>query len=460
MFFKSKIPSNLPQSPIEPSLAETFMEVIDRTQATIRFTTDGTILSANENFLRTLGYTLSEVTGKHHSMFVAKDYQQSEAYSAFWRALAGGKTFTDQFPRVAKNGRTVWIQATYAPVFDAAGKAVSVIKIATDITERQIGIEAIAEGLQRLSEGDLTHRVPPCSLPDIAALGDAFNTALEQLSRSVAAVKAVAMAVEGTAAEVRKASSELSQRTETQASTLEETAAALEQLTATVKTAAHGAREVETSADSTKRTAENGGKVVSDAIQAMALIEKSATKISQIITVIDDIAFQTNLLALNAGVEAARANEAGRGFAVVASEVRALAQRAAGAAKEIKVLIDESSGHVKTGVGLVGQAGDELQKIIAGVGAIHANITQISRGVQEQAATLNEINIGVSQLDAVTQQNASMVEESSAASHGLANDARELAGQVAIFHTASGYGARSWPDRSSGAAGYARAANQ
>lgn len=435
VFRKSGKP--VPSLPVDsaPSLAETFLTIIDRTQATIRFDPSGTILDANANFLRTLGYSLSEIVGRHHSIFVARADVDTDAYRDFWRSLAAGKTFTDQFPRRAKDGRTVWIQATYAPVFDTSGKTVSVLKIATDVTERQNGIETIATGLLRLSEGDLTHRVPASSLPDIAALGAAYNAALSQFSTTISAVKGVAATVADTAARVRQASNDLSQRTETQAATLEETAAALEQLTATVKAAAMGAQQVETSADSTKRTAQNGSKVVSDAIAAMAQIEKSSAKIAQIISVIDDIAFQTNLLALNAGVEAARANEAGRGFAVVASEVRALAQRAAKAAKEIKTLIDESSGHVKTGVGLVGLAGDELRKITAGVESIHSNITQISTGVREQAITLQEINTGVAQLDSVTQKNASMVEESTAASGGLANDARELAGQVSIFQT-------------------------
>ena len=432
-------------------MAATFMSVIDRTHATIQFEPDGTILTANENFLKTVGYSLSEVAGRHHSMFVDRTHAQTEDYRRFWQDLAGGKSFTDQFPRVRKDGSVTWLQATYAPDLDTEGKVRKVIKIATDITERQRGIEGIAEGLRELGNGDLMHRVPSCNAPDIDALGNAFNAALDQLSTSISAVKEVSSAVERTADEIGQSSADLSHRTESQAATLEQTAAAIEELTSTARAAADGAREVEASANDVKSTAENGGKVVGEAIDAMSRIEKSSTKISQIITAIDDIAFQTNLLALNAGVEAARAGDAGRGFAVVASEVRALAGRASEAAREINALIEESAQHVKTGVGLVGLAGDELQKIIEGVAGIHANISEISRGAAEQAVTLHEINTGVGHLDSMTQQNAAMVEESTAASQVLANDARELARQVALFRTPSDSNARIDDGRAYGA---------
>ncbi|TCM80974.1 methyl-accepting chemotaxis protein [Rhodovulum steppense] len=438
MFFKSKKTTAVTD---EADVAASFMSVIDRTQATIQFEPDGTILTANENFLKAVGYSLSEIAGRNHSMFVDRGFVQSDEYRRFWQDLANGKSFTDQFPRVRKDGSVIWIQATYAPYLDAEGKVRKVIKIASDITDRQRGIEGIAEGLRELSSGNLMHRVPSCNAPDIDALGNAFNGAVEQLSVSISAVKEVSSAVERTATEVGQSSADLSHRTESQAATLEQTAAAIEELTSTVRAAADGAREVEVSANDAKSTAENGGKVVGDAIDAMSRIEKSSSQIAQIISVIDDIAFQTNLLALNAGVEAARAGDAGRGFAVVASEVRALAGRAAEAAREINTLIEESSKHVKTGVGLVGLAGDELQKIIQGVAGIHANISEISRGAAEQAITLNEINSGVSHLDSMTQQNAAMVEQSTAASQVLANDAGELARQVALFRTPSDSGA-------------------
>ncbi len=415
--------------------AQTFMDVIDRTQATIQFEPNGTIITANANFLNALGYSIEEVEGKHHSMFVAPAHVKSDAYRNFWKSLAEGKFFTDQFPRVAKNGSVIWIQATYAPVFDTEGKTVKVIKIATDITERQDAILELSQGLEELSQGNLAYRVPVFSQPDLKGLGSAFNTAQDRLSAAIKTVKDVSSAVERTSSEISQSSDDLSNRTESQAATLEETAAAIDELTASVKSAAEGARSVENIMVEARTEAENSGKVVQSAVSAMTEIEESSSHIAQIISVIDDIAFQTNLLALNAGVEAARAGEAGRGFAVVASEVRGLAQRSADAATEIKTLITDSSKQVTRGVDLVGKAGDALTNIVDRVNHISKLVTDIAEGAVEQSTALGEINTGVVQLDQVTQQNAAMVEQATAASHMLKGDATKLAERVAHFRT-------------------------
>lgn len=417
---------------------QALLDMINRTQAVIQFEPDGTILEANSNFLAAVGYELQEIVGKHHSMFVEPSYAKSPEYKSFWADLAAGKFFTDQYPRIRKTGEVIWIQATYAPVVDETGKPVRVVKLATDITARQRSISEIAEGLEVLSRGDLSHRVATSDLPDMAALTNAFNRAQETLSSALQTVAEVAQAVERTSGEISQSSSELSHRTETQAATLEQTAAAIEELTSTVRSAADGAREVEGIVSNARSAAEGSGEVVSSAVTAMSQIEESSGRISQIISVIDDIAFQTNLLALNAGVEAARAGEAGRGFAVVASEVRALAQRSSDAAGEIKQLITESSQYVGNGVQLVSQAGDELQKIIASVSTISGHVSQIATGAAEQSVTLVEINTGVSQLDQVTQHNAAMVEEATAASQTLSNDANELMRQMSRFQLSGG----------------------
>ncbi|MGZ9809407.1 methyl-accepting chemotaxis protein [Pseudoroseicyclus sp. H15] len=411
------------------------MGVIDRTQATIQFDLDGTIRTANKNFLDVLGYKLDEVVGRHHSMFVDKAYTQTAEYEEFWQALRAGRSFTSPYPRLHKDGSVVWISATYAPVLDASGKAVSVIKIATDISARQKGITDIADGLVQLSKGNLAHVIPPCGAEDIQVLVDSFNQTVSSLNDVVSAVKAVAGTVQRTAGEIGQSSFDLARRTEQQAATLEETAAAIEELTATVKASADSAQEMEKTAGSAQSTARTGGNVVKDAVGAMSEIERSSDRISHVIKIIDDIAFQTNLLALNAGVEAARAGESGRGFAVVASEVRTLAVRSADSASEIKTLINDSSAHVSNGVNLVTRAGEELERIIAAVSEIHSHVSEIAHGAAEQAITLNEINTAVSQLDSMTQQNAAMVEESTAAGQVLEQDATELSNHVSAFRT-------------------------
>jgi methyl-accepting chemotaxis protein len=256
-----------------------------------------------------------------------------------------------------------------------------------------------------------------------------------KMRESIDQIAEAAEGIRAQSGEITRSSEDLAHRTEVQAATLEQTAAAMDEMTVSVKSAADGVREVETIVIEARKDADDCGVVVGEAVKAMSAIEKSSDQISQIIGVIDDIAFQTNLLALNAGVEAARAGDAGRGFAVVASEVGALAQRASTAAKEIKTLISTSSQQVERGVDRVKQAGTALQQIAQRVTHISSLTTNISTGASEQATGLNEINIGVTQLDQATQKNAAMAEEASAASHLLASGAEELATLVARFKT-------------------------
>lgn len=299
--------------------------------------------------------------------------------------------------------------------------------------QQQHVVETLSSGLLRLSEGNFSKSIDEAFSDEHEKLRADYNTTVRTLNDTLAQVVDSASSIGNGAAEISQSSDDLSNRTESQAATLEETAAALEEMTASVKSAAEGARSVEQIVTEAKDEAEISGVVVENAVSAMTEIEESSTHISQIIGVIDDIAFQTNLLALNAGVEAARAGEAGRGFAVVASEVRALAQRSSEAAMEIKTLIGDSSKQVERGVDLVGRAGEALQKIVERVGHISTLVTDISKGAVEQSTGLGEINTGVVQLDQVTQQNAAMVEEATAASHLLKSDAAELTKLVGKF---------------------------
>ena len=301
----------------------------------------------------------------------------------------------------------------------------------------RVTIEALGRGLAAMADGDLTYRIDTEFAPKAAQLKSDFNAAIAQLQQAVSVVVANIAGIRSGAGEISQAADDLSRRTEQQAAGLEETAAALDEITATVNKTASGARQASDVVQAAKGDAETSGVIVRDAVQAMQAIEGSSEQISQIIGVIDEIAFQTNLLALNAGVEAARAGEAGRGFAVVASEVRALAQRSAEAAKEIKTLISTSSTQVGSGVKLVGQTGEALQRIVDRVAEIDGLVSEIAASAQEQAIGLAEVNTAVNQMDQVTQQNAAMVEQSTAASHSLAQEAQSLQASVARFKVGS-----------------------
>ncbi|HEX8902472.1 methyl-accepting chemotaxis protein [Vitreimonas sp.] len=300
--------------------------------------------------------------------------------------------------------------------------------------EQAIVVSGLADGLTQLSSGNLTYRITRDFPGEYKKLQDDFNDAMSQLMETMKVISAASLGIRSGAGEMSGAADDLSKRTEQQAASLEETAAALDEITATVKRAADGSRQAHSAAANARTDAEQGGEVMKGAIAAMQAIEQSSQQIAQIIGVIDEIAFQTNLLALNAGVEAARAGDAGRGFAVVASEVRALAQRSADAAKEIKGLISKSTEQVESGAKLVGDTGESLQRIIGRVAEINELVREIASSAEEQAVGLSQVNTAVNQMDQGTQQNAAMVEESTAASHALAHEARELANLVAKFN--------------------------
>ncbi|WP_419251765.1 methyl-accepting chemotaxis protein [Caulobacter sp. ErkDOM-YI] len=295
-------------------------------------------------------------------------------------------------------------------------------------------VSALGEGMEKLADGDLIWRMREDSFTaDARKMPRDFNAAVESLQATMAGILNAARSIRAGCAEISKASDDLAQRTERGAAGLEQTAAALDQITSTVKRSSEGADRARQVTQSAKINAERSGAVVKEAVEAMGGIEKSSNEITNIIGVIDEIAFQTNLLALNAGVEAARAGEAGRGFAVVAQEVRALAQRSADAAKQIKTLIRTSTEQVGRGVRLVGETGETLDQILVQVAEINDLVGEIAASSKEQAVGLAEVNQAVNQMDQVTQQNAAMVEQSTAASHALASEAAELERLVGRF---------------------------
>ncbi len=430
-----KVATVITQEKLRAAEFESRNTAISRAQAVIEFTPDGQILTANKNFLDAVGYSLAEIQGQHHRMFVEPDYARSADYAAFWQKLNGGEFIAAEFKRLGKGGRPVWIQASYNPIFDQNHRIVKVVKFATNVTGRVAAVNEIAAALDQLAKNNLTHRIArPLELTFEKVRSD-FNMAMDTLEATMSAILGSTNNVEGGAQEVAAAASDLARRTEQQAASLEETAAALDQITATVRRSVDGAKKASTAASDARTDADKSGQVVREAVSAMDAIEGSSRQITQIIGVIDEIAFQTNLLALNAGVEAARAGEAGRGFAVVAQEVRALAQRSADAAKEIKTLIATSTAQVGRGVKLVGETGEALSDIVSKVSAIDGLISEIAQSSGEQARGLSEVNTAVNQMDQVTQQNAAMVEEASAAAVNLSNESRELARLIGQFQT-------------------------
>ncbi len=295
-------------------------------------------------------------------------------------------------------------------------------------------VETLGEGLSRLAAGELAWRMPEAGFTaNTRRIPEDYNAALHQLHTTMTGIWTTAQSMRGGCQDIAAAADSLSRRTEQQAAGLEQTAAALDELTQTVRSSAENAERARDITEAAKAAADKGEAVVHDAIGAMSEIEQSSTQINQIVGVIDEIAFQTSLLALNAGVEAARAGEAGRGFAVVASEVRGLAERSASAAKEIKALIALSQSNVQRGSDQVSLTRDSLSAIAVQVAEANALVRTIAAATREQSVGIGEINVAINQMDQFTQQNAAMVEESTAASHALTNEAGELEGLISRF---------------------------
>ncbi len=417
------------------------LAAINTSQAVIEFSLDGCILSANDNFLATTGYALEEVRGQHHSMFAEPEYARSVEYRQFWQKLGRGEYDAGQYRRLGKGGREIWIQASYNPIFDMNGRPFKVVKYATDISAQVRDAQALAAAVAQTREvvaaaqaGDLGRRIDAGDKTGaIAELCEGINAMVETMGSVIGQIRVAADAVALGASEIATGNADLSQRTEQQAASLEETAVSLQGLTGTVRQSAEDARQASQLAGGAVDVAAQGGRVVSEVVTTMSLINASSRRIVDIISVIDGIAFQTNILALNAAVEAARAGEHGRGFAVVAGEIRSLSQRSASAAKEIKQLIDDSVDRVGTGTAQVESAGRTMQQIVDSVTRVDALIARISTGAQQQSESIGQINQAVEHIDHSTQQNAALVEEASAAARSMEEQATQLLQTVSAF---------------------------
>ncbi len=435
-------------------LNEAIVEAIDNNQLMIQFDLSGDVLDANSLIETSLGLSDNEMQRLSMEKIV-KGIEGSKGLKEIVASAIEGRPYLGKLNLQGDGGKTVCVEGSLNCVRDRSGRPTRILVMGRDITvaetelqaarqerreshENQTAVvDALRVGLKKLSEGDLTSAIDVPFFGAYEELRLDFNSTVGNLANALQKVAESAENIHNEASDISSTADGLSRRTEATAATLEQAAAALDELTSSVKSTAVGATQADEAVTAAKENAENSGKVVLETVSAMDQIADSSNRITSIIKVIDDIAFQTNLLALNAGVEAARAGDAGRGFAVVASEVRALAQRSSDAAQEINELIARSGSQVKTGVELVGKTGEALQEIVSSVTEITSLVSNIALSSQQQSQSLVEINGSITQLDQSTQQNAARLEETTAASDALRNDALKLVETVSHFSISS-----------------------
>lgn len=417
------------------------LAAISKAQAVIEYEPDGTIRTANPNFLAMTGYGLDELTGRHHGVLLEPGSRESAEQHALWARLARGEYDAGQYKCMAKGGRAVWVQASYNPILDAAGRVFKVVQYATDITaqvafsgELERAVQETRAVVAAAAEGDLTRRLSPEGKSgELATLTRGVNALLDVVSALVGRIKEVTGEVQSGAEQISSGNADLAHHAEEQASSLKQAASLMESMAASVKQTAGNAGRANELVTAACDSAERGGAVVGAAVQAMGGINDASKKISDIIGVIDAIAFQTNLLALNAAVEAARAGEQGRGFAVVASEVRNLAGRSATAAKEIKSLIEDSVARVGEGSRLVEESGRSLHEIVAAVRKATDLVADIATASRDQSSGIEHASRTVMQMESMTQHNAALVEQAAAASESIVEQVRALNAMVAGY---------------------------
>ena len=409
------------------------LSAIDGSLARIDFAPDGTIIAANDNFLQVFGYTLDDIRGKHHSMFVDEAYRESREYDEFWQALLDGRHFSAAYERLGKGGRPVYIMGTYSPVRDAAGRVIRVVKFAIDNTDRELRVKSLLTHLTEVADGNLATAFEQGGDDDIARLAGTAGTMVRELQSLVKQISEAAEQQNEGARMIAESSSGLSEGSQSQAASVEEMTASVEQLVNSIDSISKSAVESRSQAEQTARMAQAGGTAVADAVNSMDLIQKSSQQINEIIAVISEIASQTNLLALNAAIEAARAGEHGLGFAVVADEVRKLAERASEAAKEITGLINESSKRVEEGANLSQKVGAALEQIVTACGQTASQIASIANSTEDQAANASEVKLAIRSVSRTTEANAASAEEMAASAEELGAQAQGLRDLVKRF---------------------------
>ncbi|MGK0303785.1 MAG: methyl-accepting chemotaxis protein, partial [Planctomycetota bacterium] len=430
------------------------VEAVSQQQAVIEFDLAGNVVTANGNFCSALGYSLGEIQGKHHRVFVAPEYAASSEYREFWAKLNRGEPDSGDYLRICKGGGELWINATYFPITDESGKPVKVVKFATDITaQKQHEADTIARAesdsksaddlrqkvdsllhvVEEAAKGDLTAEHTVDGEDPIGQLGGGLRRMITDLRSIIVQIKEGAEQFSASAGTISNASSSLSEASQTNAATVEEMTASVDQLTESIRMIAQNASDANSIADETSRRAGAGGEAVDRSITAMKEINRSSEQISEIIQVISEIASQTNLLALNAAIEAARAGEHGLGFAVVADEVRKLAERSSEAAKQITGLIRESTQRVVEGTKLSEETGQALKQIIEGVTSTAESISQIASATDEQSATAGEVGRAIQNVAKLTENNSGNATDMAASAEELSAQAVALKELVRRF---------------------------
>lgn len=414
---------------------------INRSIGKVEYDLDGLITKVNDIFCLQTGYSAGELIGKHHDVLVTKTLKTSSSYQDFWKKLNAGEFVSGIYETVGKDGKQVWLNASYNPILDENEKPYKVVHFAIDITQQKLTESNLASAVAETKDvidsaklGDLSSRVSLIGKDgEVAELCKGVNALIDNMAEMVSQVLEAVEAVNAAASEIAKGNNDLSSRTEEQASSLQQTTSSMSDLAITVKQNAGNAKEANELAAKASGVAEKGGEVVGEVVRTMSEINEYAHKIEDIISVIDGIAFQTNILALNAAVEAARAGEQGRGFAVVAGEVRSLAQRSSSAAKEIKDLINDSVNKVLEGTKLVENAGNTMEDIVNSVRHVTDIMGAISKASNDQSFGIDQVNSAISSMDEATQQNAALVEQAAAAAESLVDQASSLKNTVGSF---------------------------